>query len=94
MFAAADTFRAGAIDQLIEWANRAGVDIVSGQEGSDPAPIVYDAVASAKARNADIFLCDTAGRLHNKKNLMAELKRLNHHRQRVSGNQTREHYCT
>ena len=73
LIAAADTFRAGAIDQLKEWANRAGVDIIAGQEGSDPAAIVYDAVAAAKARDVDILLCDTAGRLHNKKNLMAEL---------------------
>ena len=73
MLAAADTFRAGAIDQLKEWANRAGVDIIAGQEGSDPAAIVYDAVAAAKARDVDILLCDTAGRLHNKANLMNEL---------------------
>ena len=67
---------AGAIDQLKEWANRAGVDIIAGQEGSDPAAIVYDAVAAAKARDVDILLCDTAGRLHNKKNLMAELHKI------------------
>ncbi len=76
MLAAADTFRAGAIDQLKEWANRAGVDIIAGQEGSDPASIVYDAVTAAKARNVDILLCDTAGRLHNKKNLMEELRKI------------------
>ncbi len=76
ILAAADTFRAGAIDQLREWANRAGVDIIAGQEGADPAAIVYDAVAAAKARKADILLCDTAGRLHNKKNLMAELHKI------------------
>ena len=76
MLAAADTFRAGAIDQLKEWASRAGVDIIAGQEGSDPAAIVYDAVAAAKARDVDILLCDTAGRLHNKKNLMAELQKI------------------
>ena len=76
MLAAADTFRAGALDQLKEWANRAGVDIIAGQEGSDPAAIVYDAVAAAKARDVDILLCDTAGRLHNKKNLMAELHKI------------------
>ena len=76
MLAAADTFRAGAIDQLKEWANRAGVDIIAGQEGSDPAAIVYDAVAAAKARDVDILLCDTAGRLHNKKNLMDELNKI------------------
>lgn len=76
MLAAADTFRAGAIEQLREWAGRAGVDIIAGQEGSDPAAVVYDAVAAAKARNVDILLCDTAGRLHNKKNLMAELHKI------------------
>ncbi len=73
---AADTFRAGAIDQLKEWAGRAGVEIIAGQEGSDPAAIVYDAVSAAKARDVDILLCDTAGRLHNKKNLMAELHKI------------------
>ena len=76
MLAAADTFRAGAIDQLKEWAHRAGVDIIAGQEGSDPAAIVYDAVAASKARDVDVLLCDTAGRLHNKKNLMAELHKI------------------
>ena len=76
MLAAADTFRAGAIDQLKEWAGRAGVDIIAGQEGSDPAAIVYDAVTAAKARGVDILLCDTAGRLHNKKNLMEELRKI------------------
>jgi fused signal recognition particle receptor len=76
LLAAADTFRAGAIDQLKEWAVRADVDIIAGQEGSDPAAIVYDAVASAKAKNTDILICDTAGRLHNKKNLMAELHKI------------------
>ena len=63
--------------QLLEWANRAGVEMIGGQEGADPASIVYDAVAAAKARNADVLLCDTAGRLHNKKNLMEELKKIN-----------------
>ncbi len=76
LLAAADTFRAGAIDQLKEWSSRASVDIIAGQEGADPAAIVYDAVASAKARNTDVLLCDTAGRLHNKKNLMAELHKI------------------
>lgn len=76
LLAAADTFRAGAIDQLKEWSGRAGVDIIAGQEGADPAAIVYDAVAAAKARNTDVLLCDTAGRLHNKKNLMAELHKI------------------
>ena len=74
---AADTFRAAAGEQLTEWANRAGVEIVGGQEGSDPGSVVYDAVQAAKARKADGFLCDTAGRLHNKKNLMEELKKIN-----------------
>ena len=76
VIAAADTFRAAAGEQLLVWANRAGVDMIGGQEGADPASIVYDAVQSAKARNADILLCDTAGRLHNKKNLMEELKKI------------------
>lgn len=74
---AADTFRAAAGGQLSEWAARAGVEMVGGQEGADPASVVYDAVAAAKARDADVLLCDTAGRLHNKKNLMEELKKIN-----------------
>lgn len=74
---AADTFRAAAGEQLTEWAHRAGVEIVGGQEGSDPAAVVYDAVQAARARGADVLLCDTAGRLHNKKNLMEELKKIN-----------------
>ena len=77
VLAAADTFRAAAGEQLTEWANRAGVDIIGGQEGSDPASVVYDAIAAAKARQADVLLCDTAGRLHNKKNLMSELGKIN-----------------
>lgn len=77
ILAAADTFRAGAIKQLTEWANRAEVDIISGQEGGDPASVVYDAVNAAKARKADMLICDTAGRLHNKKNLMEELRKIN-----------------
>ncbi|MCM1049953.1 MAG: signal recognition particle-docking protein FtsY [Clostridiales bacterium] len=77
LLAAADTFRAAAGEQLAEWANRAGVDIISGNEGSDPASVIFDAVAAAKARNVDVLLCDTAGRLHNKKNLMEELKKIN-----------------
>lgn len=76
MMAAGDTFRAAAIDQLKTWAERAGVDIIAQQEGSDPAAVVYDAVQAAKARNVDILLCDTAGRLHNKKNLMDELAKM------------------
>ena len=77
LLAAADTFRAAAGEQLHEWANRAGVDVIGGNEGSDPASVIYDAVNAAKARNADVLLCDTAGRLHNKKNLMEELKKIN-----------------
>lgn len=74
--AAADTFRAAAIEQLTEWADRAGVEIISQQEGSDPAAVIYDAIAAAKSRHADVLICDTAGRLHNKKNLMEELKKI------------------
>lgn len=74
---AADTFRAAAGEQLAEWAKRAGVDMIGGQEGADPAAVVYDAISAAKARKADILLCDTAGRLHNKKNLMEELGKIN-----------------
>ena len=76
ILAAADTFRAAAVEQLTEWAHRAGVEIIAHQEGSDPAAVVYDAVAAAKARGADVLICDTAGRLHNKKNLMEELKKI------------------
>ena len=76
ILAAADTFRAAAIEQLTEWSNRAGVDIIAQQEGSDPSAVIYDAIAAAKSRNADILLCDTAGRLHNKKNLMDELGKM------------------
>lgn len=75
--AAADTFRAAAIEQLTEWAHRANVDIISGKEGSDPAAVIFDAVTAFKSRKADILICDTAGRLHNKKNLMEELKKIN-----------------
>ena len=74
--AAADTFRAAAIDQLEVWTKRAGVDIIKHNEGSDPASVVFDAMQAAKARNADVVICDTAGRLHNKKNLMEELKKI------------------
>lgn len=77
VLAAADTFRAAAGEQLTEWARRAEAELVGGQEGADPAAIIYDAVAAAKARKADVLLCDTAGRLHNKKNLMEELKKIN-----------------
>lgn len=77
ILAAADTFRAAAIEQLTEWANRAEVEIIAGQEGGDPAAVVYDAVNAAKSRQADVLICDTAGRLHNKKNLMEELRKIN-----------------
>ncbi len=77
LIAAADTFRAAAGDQLAEWAHRAGVDMIGGNEGADPASVIYDAVNAAKARKVDVLICDTAGRLHNKKNLMEELKKMN-----------------
>lgn len=77
LMAAADTFRAAAIDQLEVWSNRASVDIIKHQEGSDPAAVVFDAVQAAKARKTDVLICDTAGRLHNKKNLMDELGKIN-----------------
>lgn len=77
ILAAADTFRAAAKEQLKEWAIRAQVEMLGGQEGADPASVVFDAVAAARARKADILLCDTAGRLHNKKNLMEELRKIN-----------------
>ena len=77
VIAGADTFRAAAGDQLQEWANRSGVDMIGGAEGSDPGAVVFDAVAAAKARKADVLIVDTAGRLHNKKNLMNELAKIN-----------------
>lgn len=77
LIAAADTFRAAAGEQLDEWAKRAGAEIISGAQGADPSSVIFDAVSAAKARNVDILLCDTAGRLHNKKNLMEELKKMN-----------------
>ena len=77
IMAAADTFRAAAIEQLTEWSHRAGVEIIAQQEGSDPAAVIFDAIAAAKSRNADVLICDTAGRLHNKKNLMEELRKMN-----------------
>lgn len=77
LIAAADTYRAAACEQLTEWANRAGVDIITGAQGADPSSVVYDAVNAAKARHVDVLICDTAGRLHNKKNLMEELKKMN-----------------
>ena len=77
LLAAADTFRAAAVEQLTEWAHRAGVGIIAQKEGSDPAAVIYDAVAAATARDVDFLLCETAGRLHNKKNLMEELRKIN-----------------
>lgn len=77
ILAAADTFRAAAIEQLTEWSNRAQVDLIAHSEGSDPASVVFDAIQSAKAKHADVLICDTAGRLHNKKNLMNELEKMN-----------------
>ena len=77
LVAACDTFRAAANEQLTEWSKRAGVDIVSSTEGTDPASVVFDAVTASKARDVDVLLCDTAGRLHNKKNLMEELRKMN-----------------
>lgn len=77
LIAAADTYRAAACEQLSEWANRAGVDMITGSQGADPSSVIYDAVNAAKARNVDVLICDTAGRLHNKKNLMEELKKMN-----------------
>lgn len=77
MLAAGDTFRAAAIDQLEVWGDRCQVDVIKHNEGSDPAAVIYDAIQSAKAKNIDVLICDTAGRLHNKKNLMEELKKIN-----------------
>jgi len=90
LLAAADTFRAAAIDQLDVWAKRAGVDVIKHREGSDPGAVVYDAVAAAKARGADLLICDTAGRLHNKKNLMEELKKIHRIIEREYGGAQRE----
>lgn len=77
LIAAGDTFRAAAIDQLEVWANRSGVDIIKHQEGADPGAVIFDSIKAAKARNTDLLICDTAGRLHNKKNLMDELGKIN-----------------
>lgn len=76
LVAAADTFRAAAIDQLEVWGKRAGVDVIKHQEGSDPAAVIFDAISAAKSRKTDVLICDTAGRLHNKKNLMEELRKI------------------
>ena len=77
MLAAADTFRAAAIEQLGEWADRSDIEMVAHQEGSDPSAVIFDAIKSAKSKNVDVLICDTAGRLHNKKNLMKELEKIN-----------------
>lgn len=90
LLAAADTFRAAAIDQLDIWAQRSGCDIIKHQENSDPAAVVFDACTAARARGADILICDTAGRLHNKKNLMAELEKINRVISRELPNSSRE----
>lgn len=90
LLAAADTFRAAAIDQLDIWSQRANVDIVKHQEGSDPAAVVFDAVQAAKARDVDLLICDTAGRLHNKKNLMDELAKINRIVDRELGDRKKE----
>ena len=90
IMAAADTFRAAATEQLKEWSNRAGVDIIAAGEGADPGSVIFDAIASAKANNADVLICDTAGRLHNKKNLMEELKKINRIIDREMGDCHRE----
>ena len=87
---ACDTFRAAAGEQLTEWANRAGVELVGGKEGADPASVLFDAVSAAKARRADVLICGTAGRLHNKKNLMEELKKMNRIIEREFSNAHRE----
>ncbi len=90
LIAAADTFRAAAGEQLSAWAARAGVDLIGGAEGADPASVIFDAVNAAKARKADVLLCDTAGRLHNKKNLMEELKKIDRIIEREFPNAHRE----
>lgn len=90
VLAAADTFRAAAAEQLKEWSRRANVDIVAGKEGADPGAVLFDAITAAKSRDADILICDTAGRLHNKKNLMEELKKLDRIIGREYGNVYRE----
>ncbi|NLK95633.1 MAG: signal recognition particle-docking protein FtsY [Clostridiales bacterium] len=90
VLAAADTFRAAAIDQIEVWSQRAGVDLIKQREGSDPAAVVFDGLQAAKARNADILICDTAGRLHNKKNLMNELEKINRVIDREMGEDSKE----
>jgi len=90
MIAAADTFRAAAIDQLEVWSNRVGVELIKQEEGSDPAAVIYDAVQAARARKADVLICDTAGRLHTKKNLMEELRKISRIIDREMPNAKRE----
>ncbi|HID0898026.1 TPA: signal recognition particle-docking protein FtsY [Clostridium botulinum] len=90
IMAAADTFRAAAIDQLEVWSSRAKVDIIKHQEGSDPGAVVFDAVQAAKSRKADVLICDTSGRLHNKKNLMNELSKINKILEREYGDASKE----
>lgn len=92
LIAAADTFRAAATEQLEAWANRVGVQMIGASEGADPASVIYDALQSAKAKDVDILLCDTAGRLHNKKNLMEELKKMNRIIDREFPNAHRENF--
>ncbi len=92
LIAAADTYRAAAGGQLAEWAKRAQVDMIGGAEGSDPASVIYDAVNAAKARHTDVLICDTAGRLHNRKNLMEELKKINRIIEREFPNAHRENF--
>ena len=90
LLAAGDTFRAAAIDQLEIWSDRAGVDVIKQSEGSDPAAVIYDAIQAAKARKTDVLICDTAGRLHTKKNLMEELKKVSRVIERELPNAKRE----
>ena len=92
VLAAADTFRAAASEQLVTWANRAGVDIVASNEGADPGSVIFDAIASGKSKDADLIICDTAGRLHNKKNLMEELKKLDRIISKEYGDVHRENF--
>ncbi|MBQ3545213.1 MAG: signal recognition particle-docking protein FtsY [Lachnospiraceae bacterium] len=92
IMAAADTFRAAAIEQLTEWAHRAGTDIIAQQEGADPGAVIFDAIQASKARKADILICDTAGRLHNKKNLMEELKKIDRIVEKEYGDAHRENF--
>ena len=92
LIAAADTFRAAATEQLEAWANRVGVQMIGASEGADPASVIYDALQSAKSKDVDILLCDTAGRLHNKKNLMEELKKMNRIIDREFPNAHRENF--